>query len=223
MLWISILAVVVAAGSTIVGYLVLRSQVDPQVIVYSMMDRRRPSIVLLVVENIGKGSARNIRFTSSKPLPQHAFGIREEQVGPFEPMQEGALIKGIPFLEPGGKRVFTWGQYGGLKRHLGEQGVSVTATYQHRHLGWPFYVRNCETFPLEIASFAREDIADLNWDEKAADHLKDIAAALNSAVRMIGPAMNAIQCAMAKREASGQGHSLPGRQPDSADGPNEAA
>ena len=109
MLWISVLAVAVAALSAVVGYCVFRSQVDPEVIVYSKHDERRPSVILLVTENIGKGAAQDVRFASSQPLPKHAFGISEDKVGPFEPMDEGAIVAGIPFLEPGGKRVFAWG------------------------------------------------------------------------------------------------------------------
>jgi len=184
MLWISILAIIVAAASAIVGYLVFRSQVDPEVIVYLKLDEQRSSFILLVIENIGKGAAANVRFIPSKPLPAWAFGISEDKADPFQSMTEGAIVTGIPFLEPGGKRIFTWGQFGGLKKHLGD-GVSVTVGYEHRHLGWPFALKKNGTFPLELNSFAGGDIADLNWDKQAANHLKEIAASLKEALKLV--------------------------------------
>lgn len=181
--WISMLAVIAASVSAVVGYLIFRSQVDPQVIVYITLDDLRPTIILLNIENIGKGAARNVRFTVSKPLPAKAFGITEKEAQPFKPM-EGVIVTGIPFLEPGGKRVFTWGQYGGLQKHLGE-GVSVKVTYEHRHLGWPLALKKTGTFPLEISTFAGMDVWDSNWGKAAADHLKDIASSLKAALQLM--------------------------------------
>jgi len=185
MVWISILALTVATGATIIGYCVFRSQVDPEVIVYVVLDRRRPTIILLVIENIGRGAARNVRFTLARPIPKRAFGIKEKDIRPFEPMDDGPLVTGIPFLEPGGKRKLTWGQYGGLNEHLGDDGASITVEYEHRHHGWPWPLKARATFPLEIVSFAASDISDGNWDKKAANHLGDICVTLKGMLQLM--------------------------------------
>jgi hypothetical protein len=182
--WIGIVAVIVASVSAaisllaiFIGYFAFRSQVDAEVIVYIRPDERRPSIILLVIENIGKGAALNVRFVTSKPMPSEAFGITEKEARPFVPMKSGAIATGIPFLEPGGKRIYTWGQYGGLMKNIGE-GMCINVDYRHRHLGWPFKRRKTGTFPLEIISFAGTDASDTNWDKLAADNLKEISDTL---------------------------------------------
>ena len=167
----------IALVATAIGYFVFRSQVDPEVIVYIRPDELRPSIMLLIIENIGKGAALNVRFTTSKPMPMEAFGMSEEEARPFVPMDRGAIVSGIPFLEPGGKRIGPWGQYGGLKRHIGE-GICINVNYKHRHLGWPFKMSKTGTYPLELASFAYTDISDTNWDKHVADNLKEISNTL---------------------------------------------
>ncbi len=185
MLWISLLAVVVATGSAIIGYSVFRSQIDPEVIVYTCPDQRRISILLLVIENIGRGGASNIRFETSKPLPKRAFGLDDKSVRPFEPMNDGPLISGMPFLEPGGKRVLTWGQFAGLKKHLGDDVSVISVEYEHRHFGWPFRIRKQGQFPIEVFSFETTDASDLNYDKHAADHLKDIAGSLKKILQIV--------------------------------------
>jgi hypothetical protein len=172
----------IALVATIIGYFAFRSQVDPEVIVYLRHDERRPSIMLLIIENIGKGAALNVRFTTSKPLPMEAFGMTEKEALPFVKMDRGAIVTGIPFLEPGGKRICTWGQYGGLKRHLGE-GICITVHYKHRQPGWPFRRSKKGTFPLELTSFALGDASDTNWDKHAADNLKEISDTLKKLAR----------------------------------------
>lgn len=185
MLFVSLLAVIAASVSAIVGYFVFRTMVDPEIIVYCTQKPHFGTIISLVIENMGKGAAKNVQFTSSRPLPNQAWGLSEKNVQEFKAMDTGAIIDGIPFLEPGGKRVITWGQYYGLKHHLEEAGLSVTITYEHKHLGWPFLLKKTGTFPLEIESFAGTDASDNNWDKKAAAHLKDIAASLKKAVQLL--------------------------------------
>ena len=96
---ISLVALVIALTSTIINYLVLHSQEDPEVTVYARPDSRRPTMINLVIENIGKGRARNVRFKANRPIPQRAFGF--ENASEPEEMKEGPLVSGIPAFAAG--------------------------------------------------------------------------------------------------------------------------
>lgn len=67
---LSLVALAVALTSLVVNYLLLREQNDPQVIVYAISDKRRPSIINLVIKNIGKGIAFDVAFDFSEPIPE---------------------------------------------------------------------------------------------------------------------------------------------------------
>src|SRR4030043_1056547 len=103
--WASIIAAFIAISATIINYLFFRSQVDPHVIVYATHDDKRPSIILLIIENIGKSVAKDVRFEFSKPFPQDAFGFEK----PPQPqiLNKGPLFTGIPSIGPGAKRIIT--------------------------------------------------------------------------------------------------------------------
>ncbi|MBM3163529.1 MAG: hypothetical protein FJZ79_09540 [Chlorobi bacterium] len=60
--WISIFMALVATASAVVTYAVFRSSTDPVVIVYADPDIKRPSIVNLIIKNIGNGAAHSIKF-----------------------------------------------------------------------------------------------------------------------------------------------------------------
>ena len=114
--WTSIVAAIIAVSATIINYLFFRSQVDPHVIVYATHDDRRPGIILLIIENIGKSVAKEVQFEFSKFFPQDAFGF--ENAPQPQPLNKGPLFTGIPSLGPGAKRIITWGQYGGIHKAL---------------------------------------------------------------------------------------------------------
>ena len=50
--WISIFMAFIAATSAAITYVVYRSATDPEVILYADVDRKRPSIVNLIIKNI---------------------------------------------------------------------------------------------------------------------------------------------------------------------------
>lgn len=175
---LSIIALVVAVTSAIISYVLLRLQQDPDVVVYAIPDARRPSIINLVIENIGKGIARDVTFTSDAPVPQKAFGF--EDAPKPEVMMSGPLVRGIPFLPSGDKRVITWGQYGGLLAGLPTDPLSVTAHYRSqpslRFL--PKKHKTCSQ--IDLRSFEGTDVSDHNWDKKTAEQLEKIARTLQS-------------------------------------------
>lgn len=144
----------------------------PEVIIYSMSDESRPTIILLIVENIGRGVARNVTFAFPADMPHRAWGVTESTARKQpEPMRNGPLVTGIPFLPPGGKRKLSWGQYGGLKSALGKRQINITASFQD--------IRGKPLPPIEsiveVESFAFTDAVDPDGARQAARHLEKIA------------------------------------------------
>ena len=74
MFWVSVLLVIITLSATVINWRLFRSQIDPRVIVYAEADETRPSIILIVIENIGKGLAKNVSFTLSHQIPSEAYG-----------------------------------------------------------------------------------------------------------------------------------------------------
>lgn len=110
---------------------ILEAQSNPCVIVSVVHDQDRPSILQLVVKNIGSGLAHDITFEFSKPLPNHAWGITIENAKEAEVMKNGPLILGIPALGPGEERKIDWGQYGGLINNIGENPITATSFFKN--------------------------------------------------------------------------------------------
>jgi len=182
--WASIAAAIIAVSATVINYLFFRSQVDPDVIVYATTDERRPSFVVLVIENIGKSIAKDVTFDFSRSFPKQAFGIAEINAPQPEEMKEGPLITGIPSLGPGSKRVITWGQFGGLHKALGDKPVDVIVHFK-RETNVPFSRKKLHAVcPVDIKSFEHTDASDHNWDKKAANELERIAAALEKMAKI---------------------------------------
>lgn len=171
----SILAALVAVMATVINYLFFRAQLDPHVIVYATSDDRRPSIILLVIENIGKSMAKDVSFTFSKPMPQDAYGFDDPPEPPT--LNKGPLFTGIPALAPGAKRIITWGQYGGLHKALGDSSLDVTVRFIGKSL-LNFQTNYEVVCTLDIKSFEYTADSPSNWNKKIAEQLKRIADVL---------------------------------------------
>jgi len=83
---------------------ILDAQTDPCIIVSTVHDANRPTIIQLVIKNIGSGLARDITFQCSQPLPQFAWGLTITDAKDAEVMSAGPLIDGISGLAPGEER-----------------------------------------------------------------------------------------------------------------------
>ncbi len=173
MFWTSIVLVFVTVSATYINYRIYRLHKDPEVIVYSEHDLKRPSIINLIIENVGSGIAKNIEFSSDKPIPNRAFGIDENAPSPKH-MTKGPLVVGIPELGPKSKRVITWGQYNGLIKGLGIETLTITVKYSAKKVF--FRAPNFQSdFTLDVKSYEGTDASEQNWDKKAAESLERIA------------------------------------------------
>jgi hypothetical protein len=125
------LSALFAAIYTRLTYRLVQTQSEPNVIVYVHHDDSRPTILEIVIKNIGNGLAKDIVFQSSRSIPGHAFGVNVAQAKPATDITSGPLIDGIPLLAPGEKRVITWGQFGGLSKALANDYITITCNYSH--------------------------------------------------------------------------------------------
>ncbi|MBE5160330.1 hypothetical protein [Vibrio parahaemolyticus] len=169
--WISTFMALIATASAIITYVVYRTSTDPEVIVYVDTDKKRPSFVNLIIKNIGNGSAENIVFETSRPLPSKAFGIEEPKNMPSL-MKSGPIVDGIPYMAPNQSMVITWGQYGGLKKYIGKKSIVVTAKYKRANSKLSFS-KNTSSSQLFIEAFGETDISDFNWDKQLVEELKN--------------------------------------------------
>ncbi len=151
--WITAFATLVLAVLTFIYVRltgkILSTHSDPCVIVTVVHDEDRPTIIQLVVRNIGSGLAHDIKFEFSRPLPARAFGLTKDNVKEATEMRDGPLINGIPALGPGECRKIDWGQYGGLSAALGDEPIIVTCRFKKN--GKEMTPIQC---PLDVESFA---------------------------------------------------------------------
>jgi hypothetical protein len=170
------LAAALAAGIyTWLTYRLVRSQNEPHVIVYVHHDDSRPTLLEIVVENIGRGLATQLTFAASRPIPHRAFGVSVDTAQPGTTMTEGPLITGVPSLAPGESRRMTWGQFGGLYNALGADTIAVTCEYMHGNRRMPVSVSYLEVLSFQATSAAESDAARLVGEVK---RLADTAAAI---------------------------------------------
>ena len=172
----------VAAVYTWLTHKLVRSQSEPNVVIYVRHDESRATFIQIVVENIGRSVARDIKFSFSRSVPNRAFGLSEVDAPEASKMTDGPLIEGIPALGPGDSRKIVWGQYGGLRKALGDEVIGVSYTYRHGDREMP------ESFGvLDIRSFKGTDAVD-NEGARVIRELKRIADVLekSQANRIVG-------------------------------------
>lgn len=100
-------------------------------------------------------------------------------------MSRGPLMRGIPALAPGERRVINWGQYGGLRDSLPARTVDIAAKFQGRRAG-PWTPSDHEVRSvLEVASFEKTDAAETPSRVRN-DELKKIRSQLESIARTMG-------------------------------------
>jgi hypothetical protein len=134
--------------------MMLRSQGEPKVIAFVQHDLDRPTILTVVVQNIGRDIAHDVRFESSRPVPSKAFGMEPPATPHTLFMTNGFLVDGIPALGPGDSRTTTWGQFAALHAALGGEPIRLTYTYRHGR-------RKLEgQSMLEVESYRGTDAAD---------------------------------------------------------------
>ena len=165
-----------AAYYTRLTFRLLRTQTEPNVVVYVRHDDSRTTLLQIVIENIGRGLATEIRFTPSRPIPARAWGVSVDAAKPADIMSEGPLIEGIPALGPGDSRRVTWGQYGGLMKAVGETPITLKYSYRYgRRMISGMAVLECHSFTVTDAVDS-VDLRIINELKRIADGIEAVLA-----------------------------------------------
>lgn len=171
--WISTFMALIATASTVVTYILYRSSTDPLVIVYVSPDLKRPSIVNLIVKNIGKGPAYGVKFEPNRILPAQAFGISAPETNP-QKMSSGPMVHGIPFLAPDQQISLTWGQYGGLDQWIGDTPITVNCGF-YRVNKPNFFSRKLRSISnLDIRTFGQSESSEHGFGPNLVKELKQL-------------------------------------------------
>lgn len=161
MLVATIMLVLASMGGFTINYYLLRSHVDPEVVVYTAHDDRRPSILIIVIENVGATPAFDVRFKFPREIEREAANNPAKMIDDiWRPMRDGPLVDGIPLLGPGGRRVLTWGSFIALRETFVDAPVRMSATYQSRR-SFPWDpTEHTSNSVLEIRSFLATDASE---------------------------------------------------------------
>ena len=146
-----ILTLIIAALALLITYSVFKSNERPCIIIYIEPNPFKETVISLVVENVGRGRAENIKFTSDRPIPCKAFGITKLNK-PRQEFQSGVFKHGIKIFNPQQKIFYDWGQFGGLKEALENKDLTIKASYKYKH-------------PLNIFKSKMHDISVINIHE----------------------------------------------------------
>lgn len=178
-------ATVVALGvtiwATLLNPLLYRSQTDPDVIVYVATDESQGSLIYIAVENVGKALASDITFRWVPVVPSKAYGIDVNGSEPAEAIEDDHPLRaGIRELGPGAKRLYIWGQWGGITRSLQSTGgrlrLACEYTGGHRALiGQARRHRQDFTFEVHSLGETPNRASDVH---RIADEAKRIADAI---------------------------------------------
>ena len=175
----SLVLMLVTGAYVWISWKIFAGRFDPYVVVTVTHDKDRPSVLMLIVKNIGPGLAENVKFQSDRPIPERAFGISPEDADDAPMMENGPLITGIPCLGPGETREITWGQYGGLAKALGDAPLEIICSFQRQGKRMPPV-----TCLLEVTSFEGTDTSSTPQVE-AVTHLKNIEKNIEKLAREV--------------------------------------
>lgn len=123
---VQLASLLVAMCALWVTYIAIAAQHKPHILVYYCVNPNKQMFVDLVVENVGKGVAFDIKF--SKPLPVRLYGIEKLTCKEISTMFED----GVPYLGSAQKLVADGGQFGGINQYL-EEGFKFTVTYKYNN------------------------------------------------------------------------------------------
>lgn len=140
---------------------------EPCVIISVRRDDAHPRELLLVVENIGKGMAKDVQFHLSEPIP-FQFSMDETPA---------IFRNGIPALAPGDRRVLGWGMWEWLQEKLDNREIKVRCKFKRVASGIDFSDNECDPIDcvLEIASFFDERLIPADGAKACAVELAEIA------------------------------------------------
>lgn len=169
---LSVFATAAALLASAVGYMSLRANIDPSIVVFITMYTENRGVLALIVRNVGRGAAQDISFTTSAEVPVFRFEANPKTA---DQTLTSVLDRGLPSLAPGEERLYMLGMHPELEKTALGKGIRMEVTYHAplyllhppRHFGL--------TTLLEIESFEATISSDTNHLKSIANSLKDIA------------------------------------------------
>lgn len=174
---IEVLSLVIALLSLIVAYIIYYNNSIGDVVVYAQVDRKRPTVINLIIHNIGKGIAKDIQFICPTGIPKKAYGLS----GLTEPLKlydSGAFINGLPILFPDQKLIYSWGQYSGLKEALNSMPLEIEITFFSRTNLQLIKRKIKNKVVIDPTAFEGVDISESSFEREVKISLKEIAKSL---------------------------------------------
>ena len=110
-----------------VAWVGLRLRVAPDVIVHAEPDSHEGWHVTIVVENIGRSHAFNVRHKLFTSGGEQLSAVPHGTSGPV-------VLHDVPVLAPGSRREYSWGTLAGIENGLQGGHVRVSTTYEGRNM-----------------------------------------------------------------------------------------
>ena len=180
---ISIFMAIIAIAATLISYNVYAANTSPDVIVHLEPNPDAKSVFNLIIENIGRGAAKDVVFSPASPLPQEAFGIENAPM-PSE-MDHGPILTGIPYLAPGSSRTIMLGQFSGLEQWLGDKSLVINIQCKRANPIFGVSKTVCTSSSIDIFSYAAVEMADNSHAKKIKDELKKLNSNISTLISVI--------------------------------------
>lgn len=186
--WLAVAAIATTASAAVAAVYtwltarLVRAHTEPNVIMYVRHDESRPTVLQIVIENIGRALASDVTFEPSRPVPAKAWGIEKHSGEAITHMTAGPIVTGIPSLGPGSSRRLDWGQFGGLQEALRDGPVEVIIRYKHGNRTMPPVIAKLEVASFEFTSAVGSELHQLGEKLTKIDRaLERVASALDRA------------------------------------------
>lgn len=187
----------ISLATLMITYVLFNKQQDAEIIVYIAPSQVNYQCIDLVVENIGNGLARNVSFTTDKPIPKSAFGFEQGGGNDITMFDDGVFINGIAYFFPKEQRRFLWGQYHALNEALEDGKLNITVQYSSKRFGGLCMKKHTTTSLLDIATFryvsaSNKSIALLKKVESLREEIKDSFRKTNGNFRDLNRTVDAL-------------------------------
>lgn len=162
-----ILSLIIGLLTFIIAYIVYFNNSKGDVVVYAKVDLDRQGLILLIIQNIGKGIAQNIKFTGTESILKNSsdFDI-------------GAFKAGTPILFPDEKLIYCLGTYPSLKESLPNEPIKITITFHSKIALYPYKRKIKNVVTIDINAFSGLDIGESIFQKEVRTSLKEISSSL---------------------------------------------
>ncbi|MFW0004459.1 MAG: hypothetical protein AB8V35_03655 [Coxiella endosymbiont of Dermacentor nuttalli] len=164
---LAILTFIIGLLTFIIAYLVYFNNSKGDVVVYAKVDLDRQGLILLIIQNIGKGIAQDIKFTGTESILKNSLDV-----------DIGAFKVGTPILFPEEKLIYCLGTYPKLKKSLPNHPIKITITFHSDIALYPYKRKIKNVVTIDIGAFSGFDIGESIFQREVRTSLKEISASL---------------------------------------------